>query len=51
MISLEARCLKCKVNRDMNDETRVTMKNGMPAATGTCVVCGTKMFKILKKDA
>ncbi len=22
------------------------MKNGRPATTGTCTVCGTKMFKI-----
>ena len=30
----------------MNDEKQVTMKNGRQAISGTCIVCGTKMFKI-----
>lgn len=30
----------------MNGEKAVTMKNGRNALTGTCSVCGTKMFKI-----
>lgn len=30
----------------MNDERQIIMKNGRPATTGTCSVCGTKMFKI-----
>ena len=30
----------------MKDEKQVTMKNGRPAISGTCTVCGTKMFKI-----
>lgn len=30
----------------MNGEKQITMKNGRPATTGTCSVCGTKMFKI-----
>jgi hypothetical protein len=30
----------------MKDEKQVTMKNGRPAISGTCSVCGTKMFKI-----
>jgi hypothetical protein len=32
----------------MQDEKRVTMKNGRPATQGTCSACGTKMFKIGK---
>lgn len=30
----------------MKGEKQVTMKNGRNAITGTCSVCGTKMFKI-----
>jgi hypothetical protein len=30
----------------MKDEKLVTMKNGRQAISGTCTVCGTKMFKI-----
>jgi hypothetical protein len=30
----------------MKDPTETTMKNGKPATTGACSVCGTKMFKI-----
>jgi hypothetical protein len=44
-----ARCMKCKGPSEMKDEKEVTMKNGMKAMTGTCVKCGTKMFKILGK--
>ena len=44
-------CLKCKTSRDMLNEERITMKNGRPAARGTCPVCGTGMFKILPKSA
>lgn len=30
----------------MKGEKQVTMKNGRGALSGTCSVCGTKMFKI-----
>jgi hypothetical protein len=30
----------------MKGEKQVTMKNGRNALSGTCSVCGTKMFKI-----
>ncbi len=30
----------------MKGEKQITMKNGRPATTGACSVCGTKMFKI-----
>jgi hypothetical protein len=30
----------------MKGEKQVTMKNGRNATSGTCTVCGTKMFKI-----
>jgi hypothetical protein len=41
-------CLKCKEQREIKDATAITMKNGKPATTGTCPVCGTKIFKIGK---
>jgi hypothetical protein len=48
---MEAYCLKCRQKREMQDATPVTMKNGKPATSGTCPVCGTKMYKIGKVTA
>jgi hypothetical protein len=45
---MEAYCMKCKQKREMKDPQPTTMKNGKPATTGTCSVCGTKLFKIGK---
>ncbi|MFA5050507.1 MAG: DUF5679 domain-containing protein [Patescibacteria group bacterium] len=49
-------CVKCKAkDSEMNDVKEVVMngKGGVKrrAATGTCAKCGTKMYKILPKDA
>ncbi len=46
--SMEAYCVKCKSKQQMKNPTAVVMKNGKPATTGTCSVCGTKMYKIGK---
>ena len=46
---VEGYCVKCKHKREMKDSKETVMKNGMKAAKGTCVKCGTKMFKILGK--
>ena len=46
---MEAYCVKCKKQREMKNTTEVTLKNGRKAVTGTCAVCGTKMFKFVKK--
>ena len=35
-----------KMKTTMVDPRPVVMKNGKPATTGTCSICGTKMFKI-----
>jgi hypothetical protein len=43
---MEAYCLKCREKREMQNPEAVTMKNGKPATSGTCPVCGTKMYKI-----
>ncbi len=45
-----AYCLKCKEKREMKNEEKVVMKNGRPAVKGICPICGTKMFRILKKE-
>jgi RNase P subunit RPR2 len=42
----QAYCVKCKKKREMKGEKQVTLKNGRNAISGTCSVCGTKMFKI-----
>ena len=42
-------CMKCKKKREMDNITKVRMKNGRPASKGNCSVCHTKMFKIGSK--
>lgn len=42
----EAYCVKCKAKREMKNAEQVQMKNGKPAMSGVCPVCGTKMYKI-----
>lgn len=48
-------CVKCKEKREMKDAVQVEMKakgdSTRPAMKGTCVTCGTGMFKILPKAA
>ena len=39
-------CMKCRSKQEMKDPKPVTMKNGRPAKTGTCSVCGGKIFRI-----
>ena len=43
-------CVKCRVKREVKDLTAVTMKTGRSAATGNCTTCGTKVFRIVKKE-
>jgi len=45
-----AYCVKCKDKREMKDAHQITMKNGKPAMQGTCVVCGTKLTRILSSQ-
>ncbi len=46
LLATQGYCVKCKAKREMKGERAVVMKNGRNALTGTCSVCGTKMFKI-----
>ncbi|MGH7610709.1 MAG: DUF5679 domain-containing protein [Candidatus Dormibacteria bacterium] len=41
-------CMKCKQAREIKNPQPTQLKNGKPATTGTCPVCGTKIFKIGK---
>lgn len=45
----QARCMKCKEQRDVKNAEETRMKNGMRALKGECAVCGTKVYKILGK--
>jgi len=55
MAELTAYCVKCRKKQVMKDPKEIVMKGkgGVKrrAATGTCPVCGTKMFRILGKDS
>jgi hypothetical protein len=44
-------CVKCKSKHEIVNPQKVAMKNGKPALKGTCKVCNTAMFKIIKKEA
>lgn len=49
MEKIEAYCVKCKKKQIMNEVTETTTKNNRNAVKGVCPVCGTKMFKFMKK--
>lgn len=42
-------CVKCRKKRELINPEEVTMKNGRPALKGKCQVCGTGLFRIIKK--
>ena len=33
-------CMKCKTKTETTNVEQVTLKNGRPASTGLCAVCG-----------
>ena len=45
---MDAYCLKCRTKREIRNPAQVTLKNGRRAAQGTCAVCGTKVYRIVK---
>ena len=47
---MQAYCMKCRTKREMKDTKAIIMKNGKLATQGVCPVCGTKMFRIQKKQ-
>lgn len=46
-----AYCVKCKEKREMKQPLAVYTANGTPGTSGTCPVCGTKMFKMGRTPA
>jgi len=46
-----AYCVKCKEKREMKQPEAVYTANGTPGTSGTCPVCGTKMFKMGRTPA
>jgi hypothetical protein len=47
---MEARCMRCKEQREMKDMKIERTSRGGYIAKGKCVKCDTKMAKILSKD-
>ena len=45
---ITAYCVKCRANRTIQNPTRVTLSNGRPAIKGTCPVCSTGMFRMIR---
>lgn len=50
MASYEGYCVKCRTKRTFDGQV-VVLKNGRKAAQGSCPHCGTKMNRILGKNA
>ena len=50
MANYEGYCVKCREKREF-DGTEVELANGRRAAQGTCPTCGTKMNRMLGKNA
>ncbi|MBV6435376.1 MAG: DNA topoisomerase 1 [Anaerolineae bacterium] len=48
---MEAYCFKCKTKRELQAPQAIFMDNGSPATTGTCPVCGGKLFRMGRTDA
>lgn len=44
-------CFKCKAMKTIAAPTETRLRNGRPAVTGTCITCGTKIFKIIRPTA
>lgn len=42
----QAYCVKCRKKVEIKNPSNIILKNKRPATSGTCPVCGTKVFKI-----
>jgi hypothetical protein len=47
---MDGYCFRCRAKKEMRDALESRLRNGKPCATGTCVTCGTKLFKILAES-
>ena len=43
---VEGYCFRCKMRKTMQGATETRMQNGKRAFHGTCITCGTRLFKI-----
>ena len=43
---MEAYCVKDKRKVEIKNPKQVKLKNGKPATSGVCPICGTKVFRI-----
>jgi len=48
---MEAYCMKCKAKREVKDPVAGFNAKSSAVTTGTCPVCGTRMFRMGKTDA
>lgn len=48
---MEAYCFKCKTKREIGAPQAIFTNSGLPATTGTCPVCGGKLFRMGRTDA
>jgi hypothetical protein len=44
---MEAYCMKCKTNREMQNPVRVYMKNGKPRILGRCSTCNSRLSRFV----
>ena len=42
----EIYCFKCREKTTSQEVQEVVLKNGRPAVTGQCTVCGTRRFRM-----
>lgn len=50
MENVKSYCIRCKQSQEIKNPQDGAFKNGTPIATGECMVCGTKLFKIKKRQ-
>lgn len=48
---MEAYCMKCKTKREVQDPVAGFNAKSSPVTTGTCSVCGTKLYRMGKTEA
>ena len=48
---MEAYCMKCKTKREIKDPVASFNAKGSPVTTGTCPVCGTKLYRMGRTPA
>ena len=48
---MQAYCVKCKEKQEINDPLAVFTTTGTPATKGSCLICGTNVFRMGRTDA